>query len=181
MRARLGAAKLVELCTGFFDTDGQAFGLRVLGGQQALGSELHAFIQRGGDAGLEKEFDDAGDERLLARLHGGGLDEVTVVEKQVFLDGQRFERSEKSADRLRGGFHGGRLKEACGGGDRVRFRRADRVLGDAAGLVHAAGFLSAEHFGPAVAEFADEFFDLDDRFDFLAHVGLEEAAQVVVV
>src|SRR5690349_291177 len=41
--------------------------------------------------------------------------------------------------------------------------------------------LLVEHFGPGIAQFSEEAFDLDDRRNVLAQVGLEKAAMMIVV
>ncbi len=106
MRAGLGAAELVEVAAGFVDGGLEAFRLGALGIDELLGARLYGGIEAGGDAGFEKEFDDAGDERLFAGLHGDGFGEEAVGQEKVLFGGQRFERAEEAADGLLGGFHG---------------------------------------------------------------------------
>ncbi len=118
MCARLGATELIEVAAGFVDGGFEAFGLGALGVDKLLGAVLDGGVEGGGDAGLEEEFDDAGDEGLLACLDGDGFGEEAVGEEQVLFGGQRFERAEEAADGLRGGFNGGPGGWGAGGAKR---------------------------------------------------------------
>jgi hypothetical protein len=48
-------------------------------------------------------------------------------------------------------------------------------------VLETFSLVSAEHFGPAVAERADKSFDFDYGLDGFLDVGLEETAYVVIV
>jgi hypothetical protein len=48
-------------------------------------------------------------------------------------------------------------------------------------VLETFSLVNTEHFGPAVAERADECFDFDHGFDGLLEVGFEETAHVIIV
>jgi hypothetical protein len=89
----------------FFDSLAEAFRLGALGVDEALRALLYGVIETGGDAGLEKQFDDAGDQGLFAALYEGGLDKEPVIEEQMLFACQGFKRTEEPADRLLSCFH----------------------------------------------------------------------------
>ena len=115
------------------------------------------------DVGGDEQFGNLVHERHGALLHGGGLGVETVIEEVFFLPRERFEGGKEPAD------------------DLVRSLHESGRSGNTAGVLLAFDFVFAEHFGPSVAELADEGFDLDHGFDLFLHVGLKEAAHVVFV